>query len=95
MIHEKKKLLFYTVLSRVNSPSCLGVGGCFMAVISVGRFGLGAIGGGTLAIASPPNSEDDEDESERRRLAAAPFEFPAKKGPLSFEFTAFMPNLNL
>ena len=58
-----------------------------MAVISVGRFGLGAIGGGTLAIASPPNSEDDEDESERRRLAAAPFEFPAKKGPLSFEFT--------
>ena len=59
-----------------------------MAVISVGRLGRGAIGGGTLAIDSPPNSEDDEDESERRRLAAAAFEFPAKKAPLSFEFTS-------
>ena len=68
MIHEKKKkkLLFYTVLSRVNSPSRLaGEGDGFMAVISVGLFGLGAMGGGTLA-SSPPSSEDDEDESERR-----------------------------
>ena len=67
MIHEKKKkLLFYTVLSRVNSPSRLaGEGDGFMAVMSVGLFGLGAMGGGTLA-SSPPSSEDDEDESERR-----------------------------
>ena len=68
MIHEKKKQLqIYTVLSRVNSPSRLTPEGAFafMAVMSVGLFGLGAMGGGTLA-SSPPSSEDDEDESERR-----------------------------
>ena len=59
------------MLSRVNSPWWLaGEGDGFIAVMSVGLFGLGAMGGGTLANSSPPNSEDDEDESERRFACA-------------------------
>ena len=58
------------MLSRVSSPSRLpaageGTAAGLMAVMSVGLFGLGAMGGGTLA-SSPPSSEDDEEESERR-----------------------------
>ena len=65
------RLLFYTVLSRVNSPSW-PAGAGFMAVISVGLFGLGAMGGGTMhASSSPPRSEDDEEDESERRLAFA------------------------